>query len=138
MRVADGADVGAAVGAGGVKAGVERAAGVGVGLGVGAGVGLAVGAGVGFAVGAGVGLGVGPGVDAGGAEIVTVPPAIVPLNLLVSAASKLKLWAPTGSFVAQEWGTPCFQFEVPSRVIAWGEPSMITETWSGAVPLRFR
>jgi hypothetical protein len=133
------------VAAPGVAAGVGLGAGalVGVGVALGAEVGRAVGAGVGLAVEAGVGFGVDFGVGAGvgaggGAVIVSVPPAIAPLNLLVSAASKLKECVPTDSFVDHEWPTPCFQFELPSLVIVWAVPSMITATWSAAVPLRFR
>lgn len=118
-------------GGAGVGVGVERGAGVGVDLGVGAGVGFGVGLGVGFGVAAGVGAG-------GGAVIVTEPPATVPLNLLVSAASKVTVWVPTASLVDHECGTPCFQFELPSPAILWAVPSMITATWSGAVPFRFR
>jgi hypothetical protein len=102
-----GADVGAGVGVG-AAGGVARGAGVGFGRRVGAGVGFGVGAGAGF------------GVAAGGAVIVTVPPAIVPLNLmgsLVSAASKLNEWVPTGSLVDQACKTPCFQFVLPSPLI---------------------
>jgi hypothetical protein len=105
-----------------------------VALGVGARVGFGVGLGVGFGVAAGVGAGVG----GGGAVIVTEPPATVPLNLLVSAASKVTVWVPTASFVDHECGTPCFQFELPSPAIVWAVPSMTTTTWSGAVPFRFR
>jgi len=74
-----------------VATGPGVAAGVAVGAEVGCGVGAGVGVGAGFGVGIGVGFGVGAGVGAGagGAVIVTLAPAIVPLNLLVSAASKL-------------------------------------------------
>jgi hypothetical protein len=146
--VGDAGDPGDAVGAGvtvdtGVACGAVVGVGAGVGLGVGAGIGFGVGTGVGFGVGLGVGAGVEAGVGAGvggggGALMVTVPPAIVPVNLLVSAASKLYACVPAPSFVDHACGTPCFQFELPSPVIACAIPSMITDTWSGAVPLRFR
>jgi hypothetical protein len=89
-------DVGPDVASGGGVAAGGAGVGFGVAAGAGVGFGVAAGAGVGSGVGFGVGFGVGAGV--GGAEIVTVPPAMASVKRRVSAASNEILWVPTDSF----------------------------------------
>jgi hypothetical protein len=115
-----------------------------VALGVGAGVGFEVGAGVGsgagFCVGTGVGVGVGvgAGVAAGGRNTVTVPPAMVSVNLSRSIARNSIWWPPTGSFELHVNRTPAFQSEPSTVVIAWATPSTTTWRLSGSEPSRLR
>jgi hypothetical protein len=116
VGAAVGLGVGTAVGLGvgtAVGLGVGVGATVGLGVGVGATVGLGVGATVGFGVGVGatVGLGVGATVGFGvgvgvGAEMVTLGPSTLAPWPLSSAASKVGVQLPAGSFVAVEKRTP--------------------------------